>query len=174
MSMMRVALFGNRAQAEPVVQRLREQGFEASVNEGPTLTKLWFVSKQAAGARVEVPADQFEKAQQFLLDWDSAENALAEAIRCPECQSLRVDYPQYAKNSLLTNLALGLFAEIGLIEKNYYCEDCHFNWPKEGKRARRDRSHLAPFYFIEGVEQTTLAQRESRRKSPAEEQRKAA
>ncbi|PWU11352.1 MAG: hypothetical protein C5B50_23475 [Verrucomicrobia bacterium] len=117
---------------------------------------MWFISETEGGWRVDVPAADFERAEQLLLDWDAAEGALREAIRCPECMSLRVHYPQFAMNSLMTNFWMGLGASLGLVEKNYYCEDCHFTWPKAGTRARRDRSHMAPYYFIEGVEQTRV------------------
>lgn len=153
---MPIALFADRAKAEPVRQRLAQAGFEAKTDVQPPLVTLWFVSRHAAGACIEVPADQFERAEQFLLDWDAAEGALHQAIRCPECHALRVDYPQYAEHSLLTNLALGFLAELRVIEKDFYCEDCHYTWPKDGTQPRRNRPHMAPFYFIEGVEQTTL------------------
>lgn len=156
METMPVALFGDRAKAEPVQQRLVEAGLAATIHVRPGLTVLWFVPKHRAGARIEVPAGQFEKAEQFLLRWDGAEGALRQAIRCPECHSLRVDYPQYAEHSLLTNLAAGLLAELRLVEKDYYCADCHYTWPSEGSKPRRNRPHLAPYYFIEGVEQTSL------------------
>src|SRR5579864_3937689 len=154
MNMMEIALFPNRSKAEPIQQRLRQAGFDSEVHDDLSLERLWFVSQPEAGARIEVSADQFERAEQFLLDWDAAEGALGEAIRCPECGSLRVDYPQFARSSLMTNLAMGVAARFGLVEKDYYCEDCHFTWPKEGTRPRRDRPHMAPYYFIEGVEQT--------------------
>lgn len=169
-----VVLFSQRSKAEPLQQRLAQEGLNANINDGPKLTKLWFVSRHAAGVRVEVPACHFERATRLLLDWDAAEGALRQAIRCPECKSLRVDYPQYAKHSLLTNLAMGLLAELGVVEKDYYCEDCHLSWPKEGAKPRRDRPHLAPFYFIEGVEQTTLAQSTQKQSPAPEPARKAA
>ena len=173
MNTMPVALFGDRAKAEPVQQRLARAGFNAQINECPSLTRFWFVSHPAGGVRVEVQADQFESAEQMLLDWDAAEGALNQAIRCPECSSLRVDYPQYAKHSLLTNLAMGLFAQLGLVERDYYCEDCHYTWPKAGTRPARTRPNQAPYYFIEGVEQTRrgVARPTS---VPEEEHRKAA
>src|SRR5438552_17189247 len=152
-----VAIFTDRAKAEPLQKRLAEAGIQAEIHDELRLEKLWFVSKPATGARLEVPAHQFERAEQLLLDWDAAEGALRDAIRCPECKSLRVDYPQFTRKSMLTNVVMGLAAELHLMEKEYYCQDCHFTWPKEGTKARRDRAHMAPYYFIEGIEQTRLA-----------------
>ena len=154
MSRMRVARFGTRAKAEPLQQRLAAAGVAAEIHDELRLAKLWFVSKPSVGVRLEVPANQWEQAQRLILDWDQSDGALREAIRCPECRSLRVDYPQFTRNSLLTNLTLGLMAELRLVEKNFYCADCHFTWPREGYRVRPNRPHLAPYYFIEGVEQT--------------------
>lgn len=149
-----VALFNDRAEAEPVQQRLLQAGVLAEIHDELRLEKLWFVPKRDAGARVEVSVRQFERAEQLLLDWDAAEGLMHEAIRCPECGSLRVDYPQFARNSLLTNLAVGLMTEVGLVERDYYCEDCHFTWPKGETRPSKPRPHMAPYYFIEGVERT--------------------
>ena len=149
-----IALFNDRAKAEPLQKRLVESGVQAEIHDELRLEKLWFVSKPSTGVRIEVPADQFERAERLLIDWDRADAFLREAIRCPECKSLRVEYPQVTHKSMLTNLAMGLAAEVGLLEKDYYCEDCHFTWPKEGTKPRRDRHHMAPYYFIEGVEQT--------------------
>src|SRR5579859_1122204 len=146
-----VALFSNRAKADPIQHRLIAAGIGAEIHDELGLQKLWFVPKREAGPRLEVPAEQSERAEQLLLDWDISEGLMAEAIRCPECHSLRVDYPQFARHSLLTNLAIGLMTQVGLVEKDYYCQDCHYNWPKEGARKRRDRPNMAPNYFIEGV-----------------------
>jgi len=167
-----IVLFNDRAKAQPIRQRLIESGINAEFNDSPTLPKMWFVSRRTAGVRLEVPEEQFATAEQLLLDWHESEGALRDAIRCPECGSLRVEYPQYAKTSLLTNLALGLVASIGFVEKNYYCEDCHFTWPKQGIRKRRDRSHLAPFYFMDGIERTNMAEQGDSGEAP--DRRKAA
>lgn len=149
-----VVLFNDRAKAQPIRQRLTESGVNAEINDSPRLPMLWLVSGKGCGVRVEVPTEQLVRTERLLLDWDASEGLLRDAIRCPECHSLRVAYPQYAEHSLLTNLFMGLSAVIGLGEKDYYCQDCHFTWPKEGTRARGDRPHLAPYYFIEGIEQT--------------------
>src|SRR5215831_16916556 len=148
-----VALFPSSAKAEPIKQQLRSSGFAAEAHEEGWLCAFWFVNKHKCGVHLDVPADQFERAERFLLEWDAKEHALNEAIRCPECGSLRVLYPQFARHSILTNLAIGVAAQCGLVEKDFYCEDCHFTWPREGTRPSRIRPHQAPYYFIEGIEQ---------------------
>ena len=151
MNRISVALFSQRSHAEPIQQRLIEYGVAAEIHEELLVQKLWFVSRQAAGVTLEVPAGQFEKTQQLLRSWDSAGDFLCHAIRCPECKSLLVDYPQYARHSVLTNMAAGIAAELGLVEKDYYCEQCHYTWPKEPSLPQRQRPHMAPYYFIEDV-----------------------
>jgi hypothetical protein len=158
-----IALFTERAKAEPIQRRLGQAGIAAELHDEIRFEKLWFVDKPDCGMRIEVPADQFERAEQMLVEWDAAEDALHDAIHCPECKSLRVYYPQFTRKSMLTNLAMGMAAEVGLMDKEYFCEDCHFTWPKEGTKPRRDRPHMAPYYFIEGIEQTGLHREQSKR-----------
>lgn len=155
-----VALFHNRAKAEAIRQRLAEAGIPAEIHDELRLEKLWLAGKEDCGVRLEVPADLFERAEDMLTRWDAEHGALRDAIHCPECGSLRVDYPQFTRKSLLTNLAMGVAANVGLMEKEYYCEECHFTWPKEGTKPRRNRPHMAPYYFIEGVDQS--AEREDK------------
>src|SRR5947199_333636 len=119
MKNMPVALFSNRAKAKPIQQRLVQAGFHAEINEKPGLAMLWFIEKTGP-VRVEVPPEEYNRAEQLLVDADKSDGALAQAIHCPECGSLRVDYPQYARHSFLTNVAAGILAQLRLIEKEYY------------------------------------------------------
>src|SRR5262249_32143946 len=132
-----------------------EAGFTSRTQHESWLQALWFVRTSSAGTWLEVPADQFERAQKFLQGVDSTTGVLDDAIRCPECHGLRVRYPQFPEHSMLTNLTLGTAAALGMVEKDYYCEKCHYTWPREGTKPRRDRPHMAPYYFVEGIEQTT-------------------
>jgi hypothetical protein len=109
---------------------------------------------KTTGARLDVPASDFERAHRLVLEWDRVEGALQAAIRCPECKSLRIDYPQFTRNSIIPNLIIGLLATIARVEKEYYCYDCHFTWPRKGTRGSRARPHSAPYYFMNGMEQT--------------------
>jgi len=140
MNRISVALFSNRARAEALQERLLNAGIKAEAHDEQYLEKLWHVSKAASGVRLEVPADQFDRTEQLLLEWDAAEGALHEAIRCPECRSLRVQYPQFTRKAMIPNLLTGLLATIGALEKQYYCEDCHFTWPK-GTTPSSERAH---------------------------------
>ncbi len=151
MNMIPIVLFNTQAQAELLQQRLAKAGITAEVHGELWLQKLWYVSKRTAGVHVHVAADQFDRAEQLLLAWEKADGALRDAIRCPECNSFRVDYPQFARNSVLTNMAAGLLAEAGLVEKDYYCEHCQYTWPKKDLPPTRNRRHMAPYYFIEDV-----------------------
>jgi hypothetical protein len=149
----RVALFRDSAVATPVQQSLLQAGIPAEIRAELGLARLWYVSKRTANVRLDVPADQFERATKFLMD--ASQGLLRNAIRCPECSSLRVDYPQYTPRSLFTNLAMGLMVELRLLEREYYCEDCHYMWPNRSAQRPRHRRHMAPDYFIEGVRHTT-------------------
>jgi hypothetical protein len=100
--------------------------------------------------------DQVERAEQLLLEWDAAEGILRDAIRCPECRSLQVHYPQFAHRSLIPNLVMGFLAKIGLIEKEYYCDNCHYTWPKDGTKRSILYPERKPYRFVDGIEQTML------------------
>lgn len=148
MNTISVATFSQRPDAEAYQKRLSEAGLTTEVHDFTAIH----------GARIEVPAEQFERAHKMMTDWDAAENGLYGAIRCPDCRSLRVEYPQYTHKSSLPNLLVGLLANIGAVPKEFYCHDCHFTWPKEGTRPSKVRPNVAPYYFVEGVPQSTQSE----------------
>jgi hypothetical protein len=151
MSRIRVALFIDEAGAEPVRRRLVRAGIPAEIHYEPSVARLWFVSKLGGGIRLEVPANHSERSSRLLLEWDAVNGLLHNAIRCPECRSLRVDFPQFTDKSLFTNLVMGLIAVLRLVEREYYCEDCHCMWPKPSTKLGHARRNMAPNYFIEGA-----------------------
>ena len=165
MNRITVATFNDRTKAEPLQRRLADNGIKAEIHDELRLEKLWFVSKPTTGARIEVPCDDFEKSEKLLAEWDAKEDALHDAIRCPECKSFRVQYPQFAHKSVIPNVVMGFLASVGRVEKEYYCEDCHFTWPKEGSKPSKLRPHMAPYYFIEGIEQAQTSRPEEKRRA---------
>jgi hypothetical protein len=147
-----VATFKSSGPATQLQQRLTGNGIPAEVHDGLKLEKkVWFASGPEAGTRLEVPAEQFERAYDLLVQWDDQEGVLRDAIRCPECNSPRVSYPQYTRRSFLPNLIVGALAAIGRVEKEFYCEECQYTWPRESHPAHL-RPHMAPYYFIEDIE----------------------
>jgi hypothetical protein len=150
-----VATFSNSARAKPIQRRLLGAGIDAKIND-QLFEKLWFVSPKEADVRIEVVANQIDRAQELLLEWDAAEGILRETIRCPECWSLQVHYPQFAHESLIPNLVIGFLARVGLIEKKYYCEKCQYTWPKVGTKRSTLYPEREPYRFVDGIEQTRL------------------
>src|SRR5579859_1658413 len=155
MTRMRIALFENHSQAEPARRRLVQAGIGAETHFETGVAKLWFVTKAQAGVRLEVPVKHAERARHLLVQWDAEPGCLQSAIHCPECKSLRIDFPQFTEKSLLTNLAMGLMAECRLVERQFYCEDCHCMWAKSQPTPHRLRAHSAPNYFLEMLAEDT-------------------
>src|SRR6185437_5386355 len=137
-----IALFSRRPDAETYQRRLAAAGITAELHDC-TCVK--------GAARIEVPAEQFERAYGLMQTWDTVEYGIPGTIRCPECQSLRIEFPQYTHKSSLPNFLIGALANIGALPKEFYCYDCHFTWPREGTRPSRKRPHMAPYYFIDGI-----------------------
>lgn len=151
MKRMPIAIFNDRALAEPIRARLAQAGIAAEVHDDLGHRTLWATPKPARPVRIEVPASEFERGEQLLVDWDAQDGSLQHAIHCPECKSLLVQYPQATDKSVLTNVAMGVASQLGIIDRQYYCQDCHFTWPREGTAPRPGRPNMAPYYFIDGV-----------------------
>src|SRR5262245_1468385 len=95
-----LAMFNTGAPAARLQERLSGNGIPAEVHDGTTWEeKLWFTSRPEAGTRLEVPANDYERAYGLMVHWDETEHVLDDAIRCPECHSPRVSYPQFTRRS---------------------------------------------------------------------------
>jgi mono/diheme cytochrome c family protein len=151
MKHLRLALFEDRTQAECARRCLKNAGIRAEVHAESCFAQLWFVSRRRAGVVLQAPMDQAKQAAELLFDCEGTEPWLKHAIRCPECKSFRVDFPQFTEKSIFTNLTMGLIAELGFIERQYYCQECHFMWTRPGPRLIRIREHMAPNYFLEDM-----------------------
>jgi len=143
-----IATFKGLEAAQPFIDRLSQSGMHPRLGHSAVLEKLWFVSKPQCCVSLEVPEKEFERSEQMLIDWNR-EGMLCDAIRCPQCGSFRVQFPQFARKSNIPNVFIGLAAEVGLVEKDFYCEDCHLTWPKPSDKPEKERHHMAPRYFID-------------------------
>lgn len=147
-----IATFNTASKAEPLKRRLEQSHIPAEIHDQSAIERIWFVARPIAGVRLKVHARDFENALRLIKTWDETEGALRDAIRCPECGSSRVEYPQFTRKFFLPNV-LGLLAAIGLLRKEFYCQNCQFTWPNDGRKPSKNRPHMAPYYFIEGVQQ---------------------
>ena len=152
MNMVTVATFNEPARAEPLQQRFEKSGIHAAIHDESKYGWSWFVAKPMAAFRLKVHRKDFETALRLMNEWDAADGAMRDAVRCPQCSHSRIEYPQFTRKFFLPNL-VGLASMLGIFEKEFYCQECGCMWPKEVK-THPPRKHSAPHYFIEGVQET--------------------
>jgi len=129
---MLIASFANREPARTLKSRLESAGISARVADDSLLQSLVFWTKPFATMKVLVNEDAFDRARHLIEEWDKREHILEGAIRCPECGSPRVEYPQYTRK-FATPLLIELLISLGLAEKDFYCTECHYTWPRKAK-----------------------------------------
>lgn len=128
--MVTIATFNEPAEAKHLKQRLQEAGVKADIHNEAGMQKVMLAAARA-NAKVMVREKDFPKAQQLLADWGTSDPDLRLAVRCPQCQSPRVQYPQLARSfPFIPGLAAILFA-LEIFQKEFYCEDCHYTWTKD-------------------------------------------
>jgi hypothetical protein len=127
-----VATFSDLEKAEHVKDCLQKAGIAAEVADESKLQRLFFASKPLAGEKVYVPEADFERAMKTLEVADEHEHLLQGEVRCPKCNSPKIDYPQFTRKFITTTL-VEVFCHLHVLEKQFYCEDCHHTWPVEVK-----------------------------------------
>jgi hypothetical protein len=127
-----LATFNEAGPAEALKDRFQNAGVRAIHRDESKLQRFGFMTKPAATQKVVVDMDDFEKATQLLEEWDRTDHVLDLAIRCPQCHSARVEYPQFTRK-FVTPIVVELFVSMGLFPKEYYCGNCQYTWPKDVK-----------------------------------------
>lgn len=150
-----VATFHTMSQAEPLRRRLVDSHILTWVREGGALRRLWFVKQHHHNAEIklEVRPRDFERSLKVVHEMEAEKTATRRMVRCPECHSSRVEFPQFTRKFFLPNL-VGLLAGMGIVEKKFYCEDCHCIWSPRSHKPHKERAHMAPYYFLEDVPKT--------------------
>jgi hypothetical protein len=150
-----LATFNTPEQAEPLHRRLEEEHIPNQVHASGILRHLWFVQRPRAEVKVDVSLEDFQKSQRVLEALESRREGTpaTPVTHCPECHSARVIYPQFTGKFFLPNV-IGLLSGLGLVKKEYYCEDCHYTWVPMKDRLHKRRAHMAPNYFLEDISET--------------------
>ena len=155
MNMVTVATFNEPSKAEPLKHKLEKAGIHAEICDESKYEWFWFVTKPIAGIRLKIHKKDFETARRLVREWAGTEGVLCDAVRCPQCGASRVEYPQFTRKFFLPNL-VGLASVLGIFDKEFFCQECEFMWPKDAKPPR-PRKHGAPNYFIKNIPQNQPA-----------------
>lgn len=132
--MVTIATFNEPAKAKNLKERLQAKGVTADLHNEAQLQAVAFMSKPQANAKVLVHEKDFDTANALMAEWETSDPELgAAAIRCPQCHSPRIEYPQMTRKFLTPGLVSILFA-LKMLEKEFYCQDCHFTWSGENGR----------------------------------------
>ena len=129
--MVTIATFNEPAKAKRLKERFQQAGLRADIHNEGHLQQVAFMSKPQANVKVMVDDDDFERAQSLMVEWEASDPDIASAIiRCPQCGSSRIEYPQLTRKAITPAMASILFA-LKIFPKEFYCEDCHFTWSNE-------------------------------------------
>jgi transposase-like protein len=132
--MVTIATFNEPASAKRLKERLQQAGLKVDVHNESHLQQVAFMSKPQANAKVLVEDNDFERAQSLMVEWEASDPDVAAAvIRCPQCGSSRIEYPQLTRKAITPAVASVLFA-LRIFPKEFYCQDCHFTWSNEEDR----------------------------------------
>jgi hypothetical protein len=132
--MVTIATLHDPAKAKELKARFQQAGLKADIHNERYLQQVAFMSKPQANVKVQVDDADFERAQQLMVEWEANDPDIAAAIlRCPQCGSSRIEYPQLTRKALTPAMAGVLFA-LKIFPKEFYCEDCHFTWTNEEER----------------------------------------
>src|SRR5262245_40311548 len=133
MNSLTLVTFNSLEPAEALKHRLEEAGIHAVVHDESKLQKYWFLTAPTAAQKVEVDRRDFETAKRLLAECSEHETLLKDAVRCPECGSSRIEYPQFTRK-FITPTLVEIVTVLRLVPREFYCEDCHYTWPREAQK----------------------------------------
>src|SRR6266571_8278767 len=99
--MVTIATFNEPAKAKNLKQRFQQAGLHADIHNERHLQQVAFMSKPQANAKVMVDDNDFERTQNLMIEWETSDPDVAAAIiRCQQCGSCQVEYPQMTRKFL--------------------------------------------------------------------------
>lgn len=132
--MVTIATFNESAKAKQLKQRLQQVGLHADIHNEAPLQKVGFMARPQANIKLMVEDDDFDRAQTLMNEWEASDPEIAAAIvRCPQCNSSNLEYPQMTRKAI-TPAMIALLWAVRILPKEFYCHDCHFTWSNEEER----------------------------------------
>jgi hypothetical protein len=123
-----VATFSDLEKAQAVSVRLNRAGIPAKVKDESKLQKFWFLSKPLAADKVLVDEKDFDRALVTLKAADAQDHILQGEVRCPQCGSAEVEYPQFTRKFMTTTM-VEVLCLLHILDRAFYCQSCHHTWP---------------------------------------------
>jgi rubredoxin len=144
MQLANVATFNSDPPAQALRKRLEQAGLKTCVVNEERLQRLWFLSRPFASVHVRVPTEDADAAASLVTKWDAEDGVLREAIRCPECGSSRVEYPQMTRYFILPTIINHVMTMFGILPHECYCRNCQYTWRPKGfpRRTRPGRKNV--------------------------------
>lgn len=120
-----IASLGDLPSAEELLSSLQAGGIKAEIiDEGATEKIPAFVPRKI-NYRVRVAREQVEAGREVLK---RVAPKLGSLFVCPQCNGSRIEFPQLTRRFLGPYLIFGLLSRIGLMQPQFYCQDCHLTW----------------------------------------------
>jgi hypothetical protein len=123
-----VAIFDEKTGAQALEAVFKSKKIEARTYNDRVLRLLLFLCPPRVTFRVQVRHGFFKYAMEILETEPGVALLLQTAVHCPDCGSLRVEYPQMTRKFILPTVLLHLGIIFRVIEHECYCGDCHCIW----------------------------------------------
>lgn len=136
-----VAVFDDVKAAIALQAFLSSEGFATRIHDERRLQRYWFLVRPHAGIQVQIVEHDYDAVKNVLHIPPGTSLHLQKAIRCPSCNSLRVQYPQMTRNFVLPTVVAQILVFTGAMERENYCEDCHHTWKRSSRRRKPSTKH---------------------------------
>jgi DNA-directed RNA polymerase subunit RPC12/RpoP len=132
-----IAAFEEKQPAEDLTGYLVKQNIPAAIVDLTVSGPGHALPAEFAKYQVRVSGEDAAAAVQATSHTDEGLRLISPAIRCPDCGSLRVRYPEMPRN-FVAPFFFRLLVKLKLMEGSYACLTCKREWSpakaREGKR----------------------------------------
>src|SRR6266498_2215626 len=128
--MVTIATFNDATKARQLKRRFQDAGLRADVHNEAPLQQVGFMSRPQANAKVMVEDTDFESAQNLMVEWEATDPDISAAlVRCPQCSSSNIEYPQMTRKFMTPAL-------VGVLNFRVICGYSIFEELHWGQRTR--------------------------------------
>ena len=121
-----VAVFEDLTDGQGLETFLQTRGLEARTYDDKLVRVFLFLRPPRVTYRVQVRRSALHHADELVAGL--ALEKVRRAIRCPDCHSLHIVYPQMTRKFILPTILLHLCVIFRIVEHECYCEQCHYDW----------------------------------------------